>query len=130
MSFHNVKLEWADHWGTPWRDGRESQKNSIPSALFLLQSKERTGNPWGGHRADKCRGVLAPLQEETQSDEKRKCSAMHRVGWSGRDTGTFTFTLSSGAHGKALLALAVVGAGCVDASLSSADGRLLTFISV
>lgn len=55
---------------------------------------------------------------------------MHRVGCRGRETGIFTFTLSSGAHGKALLALAVVGAGCVDASLSLADRRLLTFISV
>lgn len=43
---------------------------------------------------------------------------------------SFTFTLSSGAHGKALLALAAVGARSVDASLSPACRGLFTFISI
>lgn len=43
---------------------------------------------------------------------------------------SFTFTLSSGTHGKALLALAAVGAGGVDASLSPAGRGLLTLISI
>lgn len=64
----------------------------------------------------------------------RKGGVQPCTGWVGGagklGAASFTFTLSSGAHGKALLALAVVGAGCVDASLSSADRRLLTFISV
>lgn len=43
---------------------------------------------------------------------------------------SFTFTLSSETHGKALLALAAVGARGVDASLSPAGRGLLTLISI
>ena len=56
------------------------------------------------------------------------------TGWVGgageQGAASFTFTLSSGAHGKALVALAAVGARGVDASLSSARRGLLTFISI
>ena len=74
------------------------------------------------------------LPSRRRHEAVRKEGVQSCTGWVGgtREQGaaSFTFTLSSGAHGKALLALAEVGARSVDASLSSAGRGLLTFISI
>lgn len=73
-------------------------------SLSLLQGEEGTGSHQGRHRADKHGWIRRLLQEEQPLSEERY-SALHR---GKQAAASFTFTLSSGPHGKALLALAAV----------------------
>lgn len=66
-------------------------------------------------------------EEERQPLSEERYSALHE---GQQAAASFTFTLSSGPHGKALLALAAVRAGGVDALLSWAGRGLLTLISI
>lgn len=114
---------------SPWGGGRVSCKNSPLSAqksLSLLQGK-RIGSPQRGLRADTRQESFFPTRRRygaVRKDDIHPCKG--RV----ERAASFTFTLSSGAHDKALLALAVVGARGVDASLSLAGRVLLTFILI
>lgn len=116
----------------PGEVGEDHRRTPLPPACPSCRQRRGQAALREGIGQTNMGGLLPPFQENTWGGVERRCSALHRVGWRSGEWGaaSFTFALSPGAHGKALLALAAVGAGGVDASLSSARKGLLTFISI